>query len=228
MKIVQVHFLIPEDIEIGLATGLYSRLGGVIRYANGPNKGRIVKHLSSVQRVPKQASSVIGKVLGFLSRPKTIILGSVLVGIVLVCYNNMKERKSKKLKMALNSYIEAIRKGNMNIDKIDDLMGCLDEHKKYKSNIQLTAEELGIIVGLIYDYTVELAKANDVDLSDEKLVQQNNSDTIINLETYLQVQKRVFIAVAWPYRYVIVCMRREEKDGGYIFLKVGGAYECMY
>ena len=37
---------------------------------------------------------------------------------------------------------------------------------------------------------------NDVELSNEELLQKNNSDTIINLETYLKAQKRIFSAVA--------------------------------
>ena len=42
MAIVQDTFFIPDDIATGLATGLYRRFGGVIRYAAGPNKGQIV------------------------------------------------------------------------------------------------------------------------------------------------------------------------------------------
>lgn len=91
-------------------------------------------------------------------------------------------------------------KGNMDIDKINDLMECLGALKEYKDydkiSIQLTTEELEVLVGRIYDYTVKLAKDNDVELSDEELLQKNNSDTIINLEMYLKAQKRIFSAVA--------------------------------
>ena len=48
MAIVQDAFFIPEDIAIGLATGVYRRIGGVIRYAVGPNKGQIVRHLKPI------------------------------------------------------------------------------------------------------------------------------------------------------------------------------------
>ncbi len=43
MAVVQDAFFIPDDIATGLATGLYRRIGSVVRYATGPNKGRIVK-----------------------------------------------------------------------------------------------------------------------------------------------------------------------------------------
>lgn len=45
MAIAQDAFFIPDDIATGLATGLYRRIGSVVRYAVGPNKGQIVKHL---------------------------------------------------------------------------------------------------------------------------------------------------------------------------------------
>ena len=43
MAIVQDVFDIPDDIATGLATGLYRRIGSVVRYAVGQNKGQIVK-----------------------------------------------------------------------------------------------------------------------------------------------------------------------------------------
>lgn len=113
---------------------------------------------------------------------------------------NELEKVLMKFRVALRAYIEAIRKGNMDIDKINDLMECLGALKEYKDydkiRIQLTTEELEVLVGRIYDYTVKLAKDNDVELSDEDLLQKNNSDTIINLEMYLKAQKRIFSAVA--------------------------------
>lgn len=208
MAVVQDAFFIPDDIATGLATGLYRRIGSVVRYATGPNKGRIVKHLDPVNlKAAEQAQGIGVKALQFAKQHKkgTIItvVSAVAIGTGLVIYNKMKNREPKvltKFRVALRAYIEAIRKGNMDIDKINDLMGCLGALKEYKDydkiSIQLTTEELEVLVGRIYDYTVKLAKDNDVELSDEELVQKNNSDTIINLETYLKVQKRIFSAVA--------------------------------
>ena len=41
MTVVQDAFYIPDDIATGLATGLYRRIGSVVRYAIGPNKGKL-------------------------------------------------------------------------------------------------------------------------------------------------------------------------------------------
>ena len=208
MAVVQDALFIPDDIATGLATGLYRRIGSVVRYATGPNKGRIVKHLDPVNlKAVEQAQGIGVRTLQFVKQHKkgTIItvVSAAAVGTGLVIYNKMKNHEPKilmKFRVALRAYIEAIRKGNMDIDKINDLMECLGALKEYKDydkiSIQLTTEELEVLVGRIYDYTVKLAKDNDVELSDEELLQKNNSDTIINLEMYLKAQKRIFSAVA--------------------------------
>lgn len=208
MAIVQDVFFIPDDIATGLATGLYRRIGSVVRYATGPKKGRIVKHLDPVNlKAAEQAQGIGVKALQFVKQHKkgTIItvVSAAAVGTGLVIYNKVKNHEPKVLtefRASLRNYIDAIRKGNMDIDKINDLIECLGALKEYKDydkiSIQLTTEELEVLVGHIYDYTVKLAEDNNVELSDEELLQKNTGDTIINLETYLKAQKRIFSVVA--------------------------------
>lgn len=86
----------------------------------------------------------------------------------------------------------------MDVQKITKIMNVLDalkEHKNYeKLRIQLTTEELEILVGRIYEYTVKLAEDNSVTLSDADL--RRNKNAIINLEAYLNTQKRIFESAA--------------------------------
>ena len=86
----------------------------------------------------------------------------------------------------------------MDVQKITKLMNALDalkEHKHYeKLRIQLITEELEILVGRIYEYTVNLAEDNSVTLSDADL--RRNKNAIINLEAYLDTQKRIFESAA--------------------------------
>lgn len=210
MAVVQDAFFIPDDIATGLATGLYRRIGSVVRYATGPNKGRIVKHLDPVNLKPAgQAQGIIVRALQFVKQHKkeTIITvaSAATVGMGLVIYNKVKNREPKVLtefRMSLRAYIEAIRKGSMDIDKINDLMKCLSALKECKDydkiSIQLTTEELEVLVGHIYDYTVKLAKDNDVELSDTDIgiIEKNSGSTISNLENYLNAQKHIFEKVA--------------------------------
>ena len=82
----------------------------------------------------------------------------------------------------------------MDIDKINNLMNKLEAAKKNKNyrkiSIQLSTEELEVIVNRIYEYTTKLARDNSVELNDEEM--HRNDETIVNLYSYLQIQKRFF------------------------------------
>ena len=206
MAIAQDAFYIPDDIATGLATGLYRRIGSVVRYALGPNKGQIVKHLQPIDlKAAEQAQGLGAKALQFVQHHKKEVgiaaIGAAVVGVGIWGYNKWKIHEPKVLtefRAALKTYIDAIRNGNMDIDKINGLMEALEalkQHKDYdKISIQLSAEDLEVLVGRIYDYTIKLAADNAVDLSDDEL--NLNNGAIINLQSYLKAQKRIFEAAA--------------------------------
>lgn len=210
MEIVQDVYDIPADIVTKLATGEYRRIGSVIRYAVGPNKGQIVKHLKPVDLEKTEQVQGIGvKALQFVKQHKkeTIITatGAVAISIGVWVFNKIKNKESKvvtEFRATLKVYIEAIRKGNIDLDKINDLTEALERLKKHKDyekiNIQLTTDELEVLVNRIYEYTVKLANDNQFELVQEELHVSNekNTDVIINLQTYLKTQKRIFEASA--------------------------------
>ncbi len=71
MAVVQEAFDIPADIMTKLLTGEYRRIGGVVRYAVGPNKGQIVKHLKPVDmKAAEQAQGVGAQLWSFAKRIK--------------------------------------------------------------------------------------------------------------------------------------------------------------
>lgn len=207
MAIVQEIFDIPEDIMIKLNTKEYRRIGGVVRYASGPKKGQIVKHLEPVNL--KEAIDVQGigaKAIQFAkNNKKAIIIVGIGTGIAVAgtgIYNKLKNREPKVLiefRMALKVYIDAIRKGTLEIEIIDNLRCCLDDiknHKDYeKIRIQLSTEEIGILINIIHQCTEKLAKDNVIELTDEeKLITSNANRDILNLQDYLKVQRRIFEA----------------------------------
>ena len=206
MAIVQDAFDIPDDIATGLATGLYRRIGSVVRYAVGPNKGQIVKHLKPIDlNAVEESQGVSVKALRFVKEHKKesviIAAGVAAVGVGAWAYNTIKNREPKvvtEFRAALSVYIDAIRQGNMDIEKINNLMTTLEElknHKDYdKISVQLTTEELEILVGRIHEYTIKLARDNYIELSEQELntAKTNSSATIINLENYLKTQKKIF------------------------------------
>lgn len=210
MAIAQDAFFIPDDIATGLATGLYRRIGSVVRYAGGPKKGQIVKHLQPIDlKVAEQAQGIGAKTIQFVANHKKEV-GIVSIGVTIVSagvwgYTAWKNHEPKVLtefRSALKVYIEAIRTGNMSVEKIDNLMLALEALKKHKNydkiNIQLTTEELEILVGRIYEYTIKLANDNAVELSENELFAsgKESKGMLIDLQQYLQVQKRIFETVA--------------------------------
>ena len=210
MPVVQDAFYIPDDIATGLATGLYRRIGSVVRYAVGPNKGHIVKHLKPIDlKVAEEAQGIGVKALQFVKEHKTgtiiTVAAAAIVGTGAFVYSKVKNHEPKvvtEFRTALRVYIDAIREGNMDIDIINNTMDALEElkqHKNYeKISIQLATKDLEVLVGRIYEYTIKLAKDNDVELPEDELRASHAKTvgTIINLQNYLKAQKRIFEATA--------------------------------
>lgn len=206
MPVIQEAFFIPDDIATGLATGLYRRLGGVVRYAIGPNKGQIVKHLDPVNLpAAKEATGVLAKTVQFArENKKLVIIGGIAVGTVAAgtaIYYGIKNHEPavvKEFRRALNDYVGAIRTGTMEKAKINALVESLDkmkEHRNYeKLIIKLSAEDIDVLVNRIYAYTVELARNNNYDFTETKM--HGDDNPIINLRHYLDIQKNIFDTAA--------------------------------
>lgn len=86
----------------------------------------------------------------------------------------------------------------MDIDKINNLMSSLEALKADKNyskiSIQLTSEELEVLVGRIYEYTLKLASDNEIEIAADDF--EEEKDVIKNLQSYLKVQRRIFAEAA--------------------------------
>lgn len=209
MPVVQEALYIPDSISMKILTGEYIRIGGVVRHAIGPNKGRIVTFLDPVDlKVPQEAQDVASKALQFTNNnKKALILVGIGTGIVAAStgiYYKIKNTESlvlKEFKSVFKEYLNAIRDAKFSEDIIDTMLLSLEhlkEHKDYKKfQIQLSPEDLDIIVCKVFEYTKKLAADNDVKLDgNEKLDHTSDSDTIIALERYLNLQKHIFSVAA--------------------------------
>ena len=202
MAIVQEAFDIPADIMTKILTGEYRRIGGIVRYAVGPKKGQIVKHLDPVDlKAAEQAKGIGAKVLQFAKHNKKgLLVGSAIAGVAAAggfIYYKVKTHEPAvvtKFRAALRTYIAEIRKGNLELETIDALMSALDDLKKHKDyekfKITLSTEDLDTLVNRIYEYTLRLAANNKVELTEDERSQSDNS--ILNLQNYLRTQKRIF------------------------------------
>ena len=180
MAVVTEAFDIPMDTMTKLATGEYRRIGGVVRIAIGPNKGQIVKHLKPVKlEQAVQAQNVVDKVLRFARNNKRgLIIGTVVAGTITAggaVYYKIKSKELevvKKYHTALQDYINDIRNGEVSMKSINRLMDALEELKQNKNyekiKIELTTEELNVLVNRIYEYTIKLASDNSVELTDDE------------------------------------------------------------
>ncbi|WP_281073406.1 hypothetical protein [Catenibacterium sp. co_0103] len=206
MAVVTESFDIPMDIMTKLATGEYRRIGGVVRVAIGPNKGRIVKHLEPVKmEQADQIQKVGSKIMQVAkNRKKELIIGALVTGTITVggvVYHKIKSRQPEVVQnyhAALRDYIDDVRSGKLSMESINCLMDSLEELKQNnnyeKIKIELTTEELSVLVNRIYEYTIKLAKDNSVDLADDELSSSDN--ILLNLQKYLLAQKHIFELVA--------------------------------
>ena len=188
MTIIQEAFSIPDDIAVGLASGIFRRTGGVVRYAVGKNKGQIVKHLKPVALPKAQEAelSIAKKALQFGRQHKKIMVGAMAVAGAAAAgggiYAGVTVHKRKKFQKAFKRYIDAIRSGELNVEIIEDLEKSLSNMK----TVNMKASELSLLVSHIRNYTMKLAENNNVD------VDINQTDTpIIDLKQYLEMQKRI-------------------------------------
>lgn len=209
MAIVQEAFDIPADIMTKILTGEFRRIGGVVRYAVGPHKGQIVKHLKPIDlKAAEEAKGLGAKVLKYARNNKKMLIivgaGAGAVALGTGIYYKVKTHEPAvvtEFRTAIKAYINALREGNLDVDEIDTLMATLEELKKHKDykkiSIQLSTEELDVLVNRIYEYTIKLAKDNSVELTDEeRSADQEKNNAILNLQRYLKTQKRIFETAA--------------------------------
>ena len=206
MPVVQDAFYIPPEIYDGLLKGIYRRFGSVVRYATGPKKGQIYKHLDPAPtRRADEAVGLLEKAAKFAKNNKTgILIGGVAVIVVGGCtalYFGIKNREPAEMKdfeIALAVYIEAIRKGNMDLDTIETLMTALEamrQHKKFSQfSLTLSARDIDALVVYINKYTMKLAEENGYAWAEDEI--DNSNGPILNLQKYLMVQKEIFRAAA--------------------------------
>ena len=206
MPIIQEAFDIPNDIMTKLLTGEYRRIGGIIRYATGPNKGQIVKHLEPIDLKPAQQVQSIGaKVIQFAKRnKKVLIVSGVAVAAVTVgsfVYCKVKNREPEVVttfRSELKTYIEEVRTGTLKLSSIENLLSALEAVKSHKDSsniiIELSTEEFDVLVNRIYEYTKSLAEMNEYPLNAEDI--KKYDDSVDNLQSYLTVQTQIFETAA--------------------------------
>lgn len=199
--IAQEAFYIPAHVAEGILKGKYQRIGGVVRWAVGPQKGQIVKLLHPVKIEEGYAvKSILARGMEAIqANPKAAIgVGvGVAVGSGVLIYNKFKNREPAALKdfrNSLNPYVEAIRNGDMNLEIIDNMaiaLKNLKQNEKYKEyRISLSAGDIETLVNRIHDYTCTLAENNGLEF--DEIDKKQSDDIIVDFEKYIAIQRKVF------------------------------------
>ncbi len=219
MPVVQVPLYVEPEIYKGLLSGELIRHGGVIR----DTAGHIVKHLADAPikkeaatqavKVAQKASKVDRVIDVLKSNKKTIIIGTVIAATVVVgtrIYAHSKNKKAngsvqvpieiRKFEKALQNYLEAARKGAMEICYIDTLLDAANELEVMsdasKYRLDLSVGDLKTLIQTIFTYTEKLAEANNYDISEFNAANAGTKDNVILLTNHLRMQKKIFEEVA--------------------------------
>lgn len=187
MAIFQEFFFIPNEIMQKVTTGEYKIFGGEIRN----NKGQIVKILRPASKLETTLY------YGWKYR-KPLFMVSKLAWRGLK--SNIKSKKKQeadvfvKFREALKVYLYAVRNGSLTMEIISDTTERMDELKMHPNfEVVLSIEELDVLLNLMFEYTKKLAADNAIELTSlEKETPSQSENPIINLQLYLETQKRIF------------------------------------
>lgn len=155
----------------------------------------------------QQAQGLGAQVIRFAkNNKKTLMIVGVGTGLVAlgggIYYkiNNRDPEVVTKFRESLKAYINGIREGDLSVDLINDLIICLENLKKNKDyekiSIQLSTEELDVLVNRIFEYTEKLAKDNSIELTEDEINPPISDGAILNLQRSLKAQKRIFETAA--------------------------------
>ena len=210
-QIIQESFFIPDEIVQGTLDGLYERFGGIIRYAKGSKKGEIFKHLQPVDTKAEETTkelqpNVIGLANAHPVATITILAVSAVVsalaisGVAFWVKEIRIPREIKNFRKKLTDYIEAIRNGHLTTEQIDSLLLSIEKLKLRKDfneiSIQLSVSQMFELIQCLNKYTNNLIRNNAVAIDEIEYCSTTSDNTVICLEKYLTIQKKVFESAA--------------------------------
>lgn len=210
MVVVQVGLELPDDIQEGIAKGILRMSGSVVRKVDS---GAIVRHLKEVNIHKGKDSHIFSlkKVSEIISNvsPKTklIVGSSIILGVATTgAYYTVKKIKKKKrtdhnvinqFNHSLLQYIVAAKNKRLTpniIKALEDSMNIImDINSDIDFNVVIDSQKIKDFVDLIYHYTRDLAEINLEEIQEIKRTNQDGTKSnIVDLQKYLQVQKKIF------------------------------------
>lgn len=194
MAVIQVPVIVPDELAPQVLAGTLKITGAVLRN----NKGRIVKHLPTTTLKAKQAVQVAAKGAVNIVKAHPVAAAGVGIGAAAIAggtyfvRNRTKRNPAvKQLEYDLVVYIEQLQEQNLTLETIESLLDNLSKvQEKFdldEVKFKLSAKQINTLINVTYQYTTDLAEANNVELNE--ISKPNN---IINLEEYLKIQRDIF------------------------------------
>lgn len=205
MPVQQIAFDIPPSITAKLLTGEYIQWGGIVR----DQAGRIVKHLKPVQveQAGEQAINVAKAVKGIARNKNAVVVVGVTAAAVAIAggaavYQHIKKSRQNTvvfsdLNEALASYMSAIDRGSLDVEKLDQAISAIDaviERFGGESvKVEIEGETFANLMRMIRDYTERLYNTNSDSFYGTVIeMPQASEGTLENLRDYLKAQRAMF------------------------------------
>ena len=217
MSIILVQLEVDDKMEDLIESGELIRYGGVVR----DHAGRIVKHLSEIDDYTNEqirssnGFSSIAKIKDLASEHKVASagIGIAAAGISYLAYKAIKsgrEKSATDISMSESSfneawkcYIEAVNSMKLNetvLDRlrreVDSIIDCIIGSNRERTVISIDEKQFNAFLTIVYNYTLKLAAANNVQIEEMPLPNFNSdSSAFFKLSKYLDTQKEIFGAV---------------------------------
>ena len=201
MPVVNVNLLVDEKTYAGVKAGVLELCG----MAKNVDNKRVAKHIPAVADAAKEGAV---KAIDFIREHKkgAIVIGGVLIvgGAITgtVGYIATRDQRKRETQFAKNLqiYLDAAQEGNLTIEILDALIDSLNALSKDNPSktvdLKITAFQFSDLIRSIFDYTIRLAEANNIDpalISKPKMLKKK---TYLDLQYYLDMQKSIFEQVA--------------------------------
>ena len=196
MPVMNVNLVLDDATYAGVKAGIYE-LGGLVK--NADNK-RVKKHLPTVVDATKEgAAKAIDMIRehkkGLLVIGGVLIVGGAVAGAVTYISQKDKIKAKKKFGETLEVYLNAAKEGTLTSNLIDDLLASIEIVSKFSKDgavpINLTSKQLYSLFNSIYDFTKQMADANNVTTKGIKAPSKLSKSKILDLQNYLVMQKQI-------------------------------------
>lgn len=197
MPVVNVNLLVDDKTYAGVKAGVLELCG----MAKNVDNKRVAKDIPAVADAAKEGAS---KAIDFIRLHKkgtlivggVIILGGAVVGTVGYITSRDKRKRERQFAEDLQVYLDAAREGKLTIEILDALINSLDQlsndDPSKAVNLKITASQFSDLIHSIFDYTIRLAEANNINpalISKPKILKKKNYS---DLQYYLNMQRSIF------------------------------------